>query len=990
MGSDPKLTRTGGFPVLFHCLRVSLLVAAVARSGAAQYVVRSWLPWRTVETHRFAFHYPVELEEWTRAVAARADAIDSAVARVVGFAPSRKTQVVVDDPFNIANGSAWTYLDKPTINLWAIPPDPREDISEFRNWGEMLLSHEFGHVAHLTRPSRNNATRRFWEAFPVNFGPLALRAPRWVIEGYATYIEGVVTGSGRPHGVWRAAFLRQWAVEGQLPRYDQLNGSGSFAGGDFAYLAGSAFLEWLAARKGDSSLVAIWRRLSARQNRGFDEAFTGVYGESPRALYGRFTSELTARSVAIDSSLRRSAPADTGDIVQRLAWGTGDPAVSPDGRRVAIVLRSPIVPSRVVVWGTAPEPDTGRRRRDSILVARDPADVPARSIYPPPKRALATLKAAGGPSFESPRFLRDGRVLLWRLTPVGDGTLLPDLYIWNTQTHDVRRVTHHAGVRDPDPAPAGSWAVATQCRRGWCDLVRVSLDDGRTTVIAAGNPDTSYSRPRLSPDGSRVAVGRHVRGGWRVVVIDLDASGGGGARRGGELVLEPDAGVETNEYDPAWVTASSLVFTSDASGAPAVETADLATRTRRRLTAVTGAAVAPEANRRDSSVWFLSLYSRGYDLRRLRSTAPGVVATATESNGLVTAAVARRSTADVSFATGSTTPPRPFRFTPRFFRWIPEVHADPDAVSGGIAFVSSDVIGRSELLADFNVGQSAAWRGGRLSGVWRGTRPSIRVALFDAQQELSESVSQRGTMFPLDTRLQGGELALDNSWSFDTRAFRYRAGGSATRQTNEIASISATKDVATRALGFLDAGLSLSRRNDAATFALGLTGNYTGGTSSDLSVRRSTGGLTLVAAGQGLPTLSAYAMVGAVNRNAALFEQFALGGGPSPLIDQATLTQRVVMPALPVGVQVGSSVIAYRASVVTRTLAFYFWDGSTTSLVGNARRWNRVTGAEWTAAVPPVPLVGTPAARAQIGAGLSLDAPLKNRLGVYASLTLNP
>jgi len=119
MGSDPKLTRTGGFPVLFHCLRVSLLVAAVARSGAAQYVVRSWLPWRTVETHRFAFHYPVELEEWTRAVAARADAIDSAVARVVGFAPSRKTQVVVDDPFNIANGSAWTYLDKPTIKVSA-------------------------------------------------------------------------------------------------------------------------------------------------------------------------------------------------------------------------------------------------------------------------------------------------------------------------------------------------------------------------------------------------------------------------------------------------------------------------------------------------------------------------------------------------------------------------------------------------------------------------------------------------------------------------------------------------------------------------------------------------------------------------------------------------------------------------------------------------------------------------------------------------------
>ncbi len=980
-----RQSRTGRFPVLFRFTRTALLLATTARFAAGQYVVRSWLPWRTVETRHFAFHYPTELEAWTLAVAARADAIDSAVGGVVGFAPTRKTQVVVDDPFNLANGSAWTYLDTPTINLWAIPPDPRDDIAEFRNWGEMLLSHEFGHVAHLTRPSRNNAVRRLWAALPVNFGPLALRAPRWVIEGYATYIEGAVTGSGRPHGVWRAAFLRQWALEGQLPRYDQLNASGSFNGGSFAYLAGSAFLEWLAARNGDSSLVAIWRRLSAVQNRTFDEAFSGVYGESARALYGRFTSELTARSVAIEQTMRRSAPGDTGEIVQRLAWSTGDPAISADGRRAAIVLRSPVVPSRVVVWSTAAEPDTGRHRRDSILVARDPQDVPARPIYPPPKRALATLKAPGGPSYESPRFLRDGRVVLWRLTALGDGSFVPDVYIWNTQTRDVHRVTRRAGVRDPDPAPNGTWAVATQCRHGWCDLVHLNLDDGRTTLIAAGSPDTSYSRPRLSPDGSRVAVGRHVRGGWRIVVIDLDAS----ARPTREHAIEPATSAnETNDYDPAWVNPALLAFTSDASGAPAIETVDVSTGDRRRLTAVTGAAVAPDVNRRDSTIWFLSLYSRGYDLRRLRVAAPGARAAVTDS--VPSAAVAPRSASDVGFAKGVVSPPRPFGLAPRFLRWIPEGRADPDAVSGGLALVSSDVIGRSELMADFAAGQSAAWRGARLSGVWRGTRPTIRLALFDAQQELSESMSHRGTMFPLDARLQGGELALENLWTFDTRAFRYRAGGSAAHQTNEIADVPGTTTIATRGLGFVDAGLSVSHRNDAAAFSLGISGNYTGGTSADQTFRRSTGTLSVSASGTGLPSIVASAAVGAVNRDAGLFEQFALGGGPSPLIDQATLTQRVVMPALPAGVQVGSSLIAYRASVATLDLVYYFWDGSTGPLSGAARRWNRVTGAEWMAALPAIPLVGTPAARAQIGVGLSLDPPVKNRLGVYASLTLNP
>ena len=89
--------RTGLAPVL---CRLGALAAALAcgiatpARLAAQLVVRSWLPWRTIETRHFAFHYPVELEAWTRDVAARADAIDSAVAQVVGYAPSRRTQVV--------------------------------------------------------------------------------------------------------------------------------------------------------------------------------------------------------------------------------------------------------------------------------------------------------------------------------------------------------------------------------------------------------------------------------------------------------------------------------------------------------------------------------------------------------------------------------------------------------------------------------------------------------------------------------------------------------------------------------------------------------------------------------------------------------------------------------------------------------------------------------------------------------------------------------
>ena len=232
---------------------VALLAALPTTNAGAQLTVRSWLRWRTIETEHFSFHYPAELEAWTRDAASRIEFVDSAVKAVVGFAPSGKTHVVVDDPYEISNGSAWPYLKKPVMNLWASPPDPREDIGEYSRWTEMLSTHEFAHIAHLTRPSRNTFTRRLWAALPVNLGPVAIRSPRWAIEGYATYVEGRVTKSGRPNGTWRPAFLRQWALEGKLPTYDQLDASSAYEGGAFAYHAGSAFLEWLVAKLGSDT-----------------------------------------------------------------------------------------------------------------------------------------------------------------------------------------------------------------------------------------------------------------------------------------------------------------------------------------------------------------------------------------------------------------------------------------------------------------------------------------------------------------------------------------------------------------------------------------------------------------------------------------------------------------------------------------------------------------------------------------------------------------
>ena len=77
---------------------VSALLVLAATPAKSQDPVRPWLDWRTLATTNYRLHYPRELEEWARDVAARVENVDSAIVALVGFAPPRPVHVVIDDP----------------------------------------------------------------------------------------------------------------------------------------------------------------------------------------------------------------------------------------------------------------------------------------------------------------------------------------------------------------------------------------------------------------------------------------------------------------------------------------------------------------------------------------------------------------------------------------------------------------------------------------------------------------------------------------------------------------------------------------------------------------------------------------------------------------------------------------------------------------------------------------------------------------------------
>ncbi len=584
----------------------ALLLATTAHAWTADE------PWRTVETEHYRIHYPLDTEAWALDLAGRIDPMRERVAEVVGWAPDHPTDIVVLDPWSDANGFALPFAGAPRIGVFPTAATASSGIGNYRLWAEDLLVHEDAHVLHLSRPSRNPLERFVFEGV-LGVPAIAVKSPAWVVEGYATLVEGILTGAGRPNSDGRATFLRMLAVEGQLPTYGQLDGSARWRGRSMRYLVGSAYLEWLADRYGDERLPELWARMTARERRSFEEAFEGTFGAPAAELYGRFVAEMSAGALSAEPA------EDHTELFIDLSGETEPPSVSPDGTRIATVEKGegPNARYGLVVRTLAVNEEAVEERRTSLaeILEKDPEDVAPVDPKTPPRETVAELTSPLlRPS--TPRWLDDTHLLFSAWVSDSHGVRQPDLFLWDIDQSRPRRVTRQANLREA--APCGDFAVAVRRQHGLSFLVRVDLDSGDVTPLTLGTPTVVEASPRVDATCTTVAWLRQDHD-WKLMVAPLAKLDGSTPDASFELPL-PDSGqLLSADLHPDGSAVTAAVGTEGYIDLWTHPLQEDGTWTRR--TGQVGGAFDPDIAT-NGDTFFLTTDPRGFDLMRLPADAP--------------------------------------------------------------------------------------------------------------------------------------------------------------------------------------------------------------------------------------------------------------------------------------------------------------------------------------------------------------------------------
>jgi WD40-like Beta Propeller Repeat len=304
------------------------------------------LHWQTVESEHFIFSYHPGTE-WSVNMAMKvAESVYPYVTGLYNWEPKNKTQIIIQDTDDYANGGAYYFDNK--IMIWASPLE--FELRGNHQWMWNVFTHEFSHIVSLgasmkypinipmfymqwidrETPMKENIIMEYPKG--IASMPVANSiVPMWWAEGVAQYqYEDAQHDSWDSH---RDMILRDAALNNRIMSWADVSHFGhSGIGNEVVYNTGYAFARYLAGLYGSSVHADIAKAARNKLRFSFDKVLKDVTDISGKELYNDFADHIQADYLNHTAKIRENLV--EGESFFNEGPGNFLTSYSPDGERM--------------------------------------------------------------------------------------------------------------------------------------------------------------------------------------------------------------------------------------------------------------------------------------------------------------------------------------------------------------------------------------------------------------------------------------------------------------------------------------------------------------------------------------------------------------------------------------------------------------------------------------------------------------------------------
>ena len=652
------------------------------------------LNWQTLYTNHFEIHFHDGEASLAQQVGSIAEQVHTRLTKKFRWTPQQRTQVVLTDRFDYANGSA-TPMPRNTMNLQVSPPTGNSVISDHDNWLELLITHEYTHIIHLDKASGLPVGLRKIIGRNLFLFPNLLQPP-WLIEGLATYEEtDKARGIGRGQGTLFRGLMRQEVANGVKPISQVNQPLVSWPMNTARYLYGVYFYQFLAERTGSSggeqSILDLIEQYSNNLLPfSINNNSKRVFGKDMTALWGEFSDDLRRRFSPEIERIRQAGEV-TGTALTHTGYYTRAPQVSEQG--------------------------------DIFYLQNDMQSEPRLMVIRKGKNQPEIVADVGGSSFD----LHPTAGIVGTEIDAFDNTNhFSDLYHVDPVSGKKTTLTRGKRYLLASWSPDGKEIIAVHNELGQHALHRLDAHGHKLETLWQGDDNTVISSMDWSPDGKTLVMPVWRPDTlWNLETFDIQS------RQWTKLTN--DTAIENS---PRYRNdGQSIVFSADYDGVFNIYQMKVSDGTPEKLTNVVGEATSPMLYDSPASTQlvYVGLGKTGYDLFQLSSATPIIANTAAMNTTTATDTTATIPANPLprKFAALNNTRVEPYNALPRIIptSWFPYFLVDDIRSEIGLTTFGADPLRRHFYNALVAYDTDHQWGLGRLNYIYDRWNPTLKFAL---------------------------------------------------------------------------------------------------------------------------------------------------------------------------------------------------------------------------------------------------------------------